>query len=226
MDMETDSEDEEDGQISKFEEEEEKDRKRFGKSEAEEEPIGLEDLSKCRLTRDLLVKYSMAPWFEEYVKGMSSFYNIVHWLIRVKGAWVRYLIGQESNEAIYRICEITSACVLRYFLFASVEVLVGIGPDPVKPYKIDDKSINQLIELRHGKSMRLFTMDKVSNSAFLPVGAQLSSLEYRFSEFNAERVRKSAEGVPDGRGKASNKGSNRNKIRSTYKTGIATHDRS
>lgn len=70
MDMETDSEEEEDGQISKFEEEEEKDRKRFGKPEVEEEPITLEDISKCRLTRDLLVKYCMAPWFEEYVKGM------------------------------------------------------------------------------------------------------------------------------------------------------------
>jgi RNA polymerase-associated protein RTF1 len=135
MDMETDSEDEEDGQISKLEEEEEKDRKRYGKPEAEEEPITLEDLSKCRLTRELLVKYWMAPWFEEYVKG----------------AWVRYLIGQENGETIYRICEITS-----------------VSPDPVKPYKIDDKSINQLIELKHGKSARLFMMDKVSNSALLP----------------------------------------------------------
>jgi RNA polymerase-associated protein RTF1 len=74
MDMETDSDDEEDGQISKLEEEEEKDRKRYGKSEPEEEPITLEDLNKCRLTRDLLVKYWMAPWFEEYIKGMFYFH--------------------------------------------------------------------------------------------------------------------------------------------------------
>lgn len=85
MDMETDSEDEEDGQISKFEEEEEKDRKRYGKSEPEEEPITLDDLNKCRLSRDLLVKYWMAPWFEEYVKGMFYFcyyaINSAHLLI-------------------------------------------------------------------------------------------------------------------------------------------------
>jgi len=70
MDMETDSEDEEDGQISKYEEEDEKDRKRFGKSEPDDEPITLDDLNKCRLTRTLLAKHCMAPWFEDYVKGM------------------------------------------------------------------------------------------------------------------------------------------------------------
>jgi hypothetical protein len=74
MDMETDSEDEEDGQISKYEEEDEKDRKRFGKSEPDDEPITLEDLNKCRLTRTLLAKHCMAPWFEDYVKGMFVFY--------------------------------------------------------------------------------------------------------------------------------------------------------
>jgi len=133
MDMETDSEDEEDGQITKLEEEEEKDRKRYGKPDPDEEPISLEDLSKCRLTRELLAKYCMAPWFEDYVKG----------------AWVRYLIGHENGEPVYRLCEITN-----------------LDHEPVKPYKINDKTVNQMIELRHGKSVRLFTMDKVSNSAF------------------------------------------------------------
>lgn len=73
MDMETDSEDEEDGQITKYEEEEEKDRKRFGKPEVEDEPITMDDLEKCRLTRTMLAKYCTAPWFEEYVKRMLSF---------------------------------------------------------------------------------------------------------------------------------------------------------
>jgi len=39
---------------------------------------------------------------------------------------------------------------------------------PVKPYKIDDQTVNQQIELKHGKSVRLFMMDKVSNAAFCP----------------------------------------------------------
>jgi RNA polymerase-associated protein RTF1 len=69
MEMETSSDEEEDGQISKFEEEEEKDRKLLGKSNSEDEPITLEDLNKCRITRDSLAKWCMSPWFEDYVKG-------------------------------------------------------------------------------------------------------------------------------------------------------------
>lgn len=72
MDTGTDDDDDEDGQISKYEEEEERDRKRFGKTEPDDEPITLEDLNKCRLSRVLLAKYCMAPWFEEYIKGMFS----------------------------------------------------------------------------------------------------------------------------------------------------------
>jgi RNA polymerase-associated protein RTF1 len=150
MDMETDSEDEEDGQISKYDEEQEKDRKRYGKPEPDDEPVALEDLNKCRLTRTLLAKHCMAPWFEDYVKG----------------AWVRYLIGQENGQPVYRVCEI-----------------MNLGVDLVKPYKIDDKIVNQTIELRHGESVRSFLMDKVSNS------------EFHLKEF--ERVQKvwQAEGV-------------------------------
>ena len=45
MDMETSDEEEEDGQITKYDEEEERDRKLFGKATPEEEaPITVEDL--------------------------------------------------------------------------------------------------------------------------------------------------------------------------------------
>jgi DNA polymerase elongation subunit (family B) len=70
MDMETSSEEEEDGQISKFEEEEEKEKKLYGKQSPEDDKITLEDLQKVQLTRDMLAKHCMAPWFEDYVKGM------------------------------------------------------------------------------------------------------------------------------------------------------------
>jgi len=70
MDMETSSGEEEDGQITKHEEEDEKDRKLFGKSNPDDEPIMLPDLEKCRLSRDSIAKYCMRPWFGEYVKGM------------------------------------------------------------------------------------------------------------------------------------------------------------
>lgn len=70
MDMEISDGESEDGQITKFEQEEEKVGRLFNKSSSENEPVILEDLEKCRLTRDLLVKYSLSPWFEDYVKGM------------------------------------------------------------------------------------------------------------------------------------------------------------
>jgi hypothetical protein len=71
MDMETSSEEEEDGQITKFEEEEEKDRKLLSKANPEDEVAILEDLESCRLSRDMIAKFCLAPWFGEYVKGMS-----------------------------------------------------------------------------------------------------------------------------------------------------------
>ncbi|KAL4076824.1 hypothetical protein V8B97DRAFT_1504104 [Scleroderma yunnanense] len=135
MEMETSSGEEEDGQITKYDEEE-RERKLFSKQpEPDDEPMNLESLTKCRLTRDMLAKYCMAPWFEDYVKG----------------GWVRYLIGNENNEPVYRLCEI-----------------INLGPNLVKPYKINERIVNQTLELKHGKSIKAFLMDKVSNSKIDP----------------------------------------------------------
>ncbi|KAI0922796.1 hypothetical protein AcV5_009677 [Taiwanofungus camphoratus] len=90
VDMEMSDEEEEDGQISKYEEQEERERKMYDKTKADDEPVALEDLNKCRISRDMLVRYLMTPWFEDFVTG----------------AWVRLLIGQEGSEPIYRICEV------------------------------------------------------------------------------------------------------------------------
>ncbi|KAI0356964.1 plus-3-domain-containing protein [Trametes cingulata] len=132
MDMET-SEDEEDGQITKYDEEEERDRKLYGKSNPDDEPITLEDLERCRITRNQIAKFCMAPWFDDYIKG----------------GWVRYLIGQENNQPVYRICEVTDVVV-----------------NSAKTYKVNDQTVNQELELKHGGSTRRFAMDKVSNSPF------------------------------------------------------------
>ncbi|KAN0133045.1 plus-3 domain containing protein [Lactarius tabidus] len=86
MEMETDDDEAEDGQITKFEQEEEKERKIFGMAHPNDEPMTLEDLNKARLTRHSLAKNFLYPWFEEYVKG----------------AYVRYLVGADK----YRIYEI------------------------------------------------------------------------------------------------------------------------
>ncbi|KAG1903725.1 uncharacterized protein F5891DRAFT_1017998 [Suillus fuscotomentosus] len=134
-DMDMSSGEEEDGQITRYEEEEEKDRKLFSRQpDPADEPSSLEDLMGCRLTRDHLAKFCMAPWFEDYVKG----------------GWVRYLVGQdEKDQPQYRICEIQN-----------------LGVNLTKPYKINDVTVNQTLELKHGKSLKAFHMDKVSNAPF------------------------------------------------------------
>ena len=75
MDMDISDGESEDGQITKDEQEEERERRLLGTHKQPpvvEEPIVLDDLEKCRLTRDNLAKYCMAPWFQEYVQG-------IHW---------------------------------------------------------------------------------------------------------------------------------------------------
>lgn len=86
MDMETSSESEEDGQITKYDEQEERERRLYG-SQAnnskgtngaveDDIPITMEDLNSVCLSRDLLAKYCLAPWFEEYVKGLQFFFEL------------------------------------------------------------------------------------------------------------------------------------------------------
>jgi RNA polymerase-associated protein RTF1 len=71
MDMEISDDESEDGQISKYEQEEEKDRKMFKKAPSPvDEPVTMDVLEKCRLTRDMLAKHCMAPWFQDYVQSM------------------------------------------------------------------------------------------------------------------------------------------------------------
>jgi len=63
----------EDGQITKFEQEEEKAERIFNKpASTESQPITKEDLEKCRLSRNQLLKFALTPWFEDYVKGSLS----------------------------------------------------------------------------------------------------------------------------------------------------------
>ncbi|KAF8327164.1 uncharacterized protein EI90DRAFT_2975148 [Cantharellus anzutake] len=80
----------EDGEANKEEPREEKER-----PEVVEE-IGVDDLSKARITRDMLAKYCFRPWFEELVKG----------------AWIRYNFGpDQSGRPTYRICEVVDVGV-------------------------------------------------------------------------------------------------------------------
>ncbi|KAH9972582.1 hypothetical protein BGW80DRAFT_1313604 [Lactifluus volemus] len=107
MEMETSDEEAEDGQITKFEQEEEKERKLLGMALASDEPTTLDDLNKVRLTRDALAKHFLAPWFEDYVKG----------------AYVRYLVGVDK----YRIYEINSVSSSNQALKINDNVLCNLA---------------------------------------------------------------------------------------------------
>jgi RNA polymerase-associated protein RTF1 len=80
MDMETSEDEEEDGQINKFDEYDEKDRRSPSKAVHDDEPVQYEDLKKICLSRDLLAKQYMTPWFEELVKGERLFLIIVSYI--------------------------------------------------------------------------------------------------------------------------------------------------
>ncbi|KAH6910707.1 hypothetical protein BKA70DRAFT_1271306 [Coprinopsis sp. MPI-PUGE-AT-0042] len=138
QDMDISDEDSEDGQITKSDQEEERERRLLGltsKKEVVEDnsPATVEDFNRCRLTRDLVAKWCMAPWFDKYVQD----------------AWVRYLIGNREGEAIYRMCAIQ-----------------GISTESTKPYKVNDRTVNQMVDLQHGKSVKAFNMDRISNAPF------------------------------------------------------------
>jgi hypothetical protein len=99
MDMEISDDESEDGQISKYEQEEEKDRKLFKAAPSPvDEPVTMDVLEKCRLSRDLLAKYCMTPWFQDYVQSAllrSSFLS----LLTIRVQWPGCDISSEQRMA-------------------------------------------------------------------------------------------------------------------------------
>ncbi|KAK7057380.1 Plus3 domain-containing protein [Favolaschia claudopus] len=133
MDM-SEDESEEDGQVSKTDQENERlfGRKPHSKDE-NEGPLTSDHLLKIALTRDALVKHTASPWFEQIITG----------------AWVRYCIGQDAekgNEQVYRVCQI-----------------IGLAPS-AKPYKLGDKTMHHSFMLKHGNAERPWQMDRTSNA--------------------------------------------------------------
>ena len=65
--------DEEDGQISRLEQDEEREQRLLNKLQPDEDPLASsDDIISCQLKRDDLVTYSNRKWFEDYVKGTIS----------------------------------------------------------------------------------------------------------------------------------------------------------
>ena len=73
MDMGSSDEEEEDGQVTKYDEEEEQDRKYFSKTPAEDDgPLLVHDLEQIRVTRDAVIKHCFSPWFPDFIVGMFA----------------------------------------------------------------------------------------------------------------------------------------------------------
>ena len=76
MDMEMSDDEDEDGQISRFEQDEEREQRLLNKYQPEEMPFAtLRDIEKLRISRDSLCKQSKRTWFEDFARG--EFGNVV-----------------------------------------------------------------------------------------------------------------------------------------------------
>ncbi|CAA7268808.1 unnamed protein product [Cyclocybe aegerita] len=148
QDMDISDEESEDGQITKAEQEDERLlnlSSGYESSHKRSRSGNKEDVPDAPCTMEALetCRLTRDNLAKHFIKPWFQDY--------VTNAWVRYLIGQEQNgQPVYRICQINN-----------------LASDFVKPYKINDKTTNQALELKHGKSMRTFNMDKVSNGPFI-----------------------------------------------------------
>jgi hypothetical protein len=86
-------------------------------------------------------------------------------------------MGALSHWTGYRTClsdlRDLECVIFDSFFFCFLKVLEDLGANLVKPYKINDRLVDQTLDLKHGKSIRSFLMDKVSNGPFQPVSLPL-----------------------------------------------------
>ncbi|KAJ7443925.1 hypothetical protein B0H11DRAFT_2090227 [Mycena galericulata] len=135
MDMsDSDDSDDEDGQISKLDQE---DERLFGKPKpkpASSEPAVEQPLSTEHLAKIAFTRDTLAK------HSTSPWFEKI-----VTGGWVRYLIGQQESHRVYRICQI-----------------IGLTPAP-KGYKLADRTVHYMFELKHGQAEKAWQMDRTSN---------------------------------------------------------------
>ena len=76
---------------------------------------------------------------------------------------MRYCIGINNGQSVYRICEIVDLV------------------DTPKVYKVDEQNLNQNFILKHGNSAKEWPMDRTSNSAFETVRSHPLASEWLFT---------------------------------------------
>ncbi|KAM0748359.1 plus-3-domain-containing protein [Meredithblackwellia eburnea MCA 4105] len=130
----SDSEYEEEGEIDSQDRKPVSTVRAGGRNKREADTVGPEALQTIMVTRAKLAEFCNAPWFESWVKG----------------AWVRYLVGSDTNNIPqYRLCQ--------------VERVQDVPDDS---YTFEGTKTTVRLILRHASAVREFKMDAVSNSAF------------------------------------------------------------
>ncbi|KAL8292609.1 hypothetical protein RQP46_001221 [Phenoliferia psychrophenolica] len=124
------SDDEEDGEVDRYDKKSSSSKKAAQKGQ--QDVAGPELLKSVTVTRSKLAEFCAAPWFESWVKG----------------AWVRYLIGQDDEgQPRYRLCQVE-----------------GVTDYPDHPYKIENVKTTLQLTLRFGSAVRSFEMSAASDS--------------------------------------------------------------
>lgn len=59
--------------------------------------------------------------------------------------------------------------VLFYFNGLASISFSELAVETVKPYKVNERIVNQAVVLKHGKSTKIFNMDRISNAQFTDV---------------------------------------------------------
>lgn len=71
---------------------------------------------------------------------------------------------------MYRACLVKSLCLpIRIHPTHTYLVVTDLGAQLVAPYKLEDETVNQQLELAIGDSVKAVNMDRVSNAEMTPV---------------------------------------------------------
>jgi hypothetical protein len=106
----------EDGEYSERNDEPHSKQNKHGYDDKDEDgdsgDLTLEDLSKARITRDMLSKYCHLPRFDGFVQGAQNYVCTsvcgCRQLVSIIGGWVRYAVQADAKGVLYSLCEIES----------------------------------------------------------------------------------------------------------------------
>ncbi|KAJ7050440.1 plus-3-domain-containing protein [Mycena amicta] len=104
-----------------------------------DEPMSIEAMRRITISRDDLAKHSSSPFFEQIVVG----------------CWVRYCIGAQNNQSVYRACQIR-------------KLVPGVKSYVIERHGRLPITMKYAFELKHGAAEKVWPMDRASNVELTP----------------------------------------------------------